>query len=107
MRTLYSRLFADEGYDVTLACTVAEGRERLGSRAYDLIISDLVLADGAGTELFTLVADREAPPGLILVSGAIENWEIPLFVEKYRLNYCFTKPFPLGSLVLAVKTLMV
>ncbi len=106
LRDLYTRVFTAEGYSVTQARTVAEGRDHIRTSSYDLLISDLVLADGAGTELFTLAADLGTQAGLILVSGAIENWETPLFVEKYGLDYCFTKPFQLGALVEAVKALL-
>ncbi len=106
LRKLYFRVFVNEGYDITLAASLAEGREFLESSSYDLVLTDLVLGDGAGTELLTLAAGRETPPALILVSGAIEAWEIPLFTEKYGLDHCFIKPFPLDALVRVVKELI-
>lgn len=106
MQRLYSRIFTGEGYDFTIARNLTEAKGHMRNRTYDLIITDLILGDGAGTELMTLAADAASGTGVILVSGAIEPWEAPLFIEKYNLKHCFMKPFATGALVLAVKRLL-
>lgn len=106
MRRLYCRIFSGEGYDFTLAGNLAEAKDLLLTRNYDLVITDLILGDGAGTELIALAAGAASGPDVILVSGAIEAWEAPLFIEKYKLKHCFIKPFATGALVLAVKRLL-
>lgn len=106
MRNLYRRIFRSEGYSFTLAGSVAEARQLMASISYDLLITDLILGDGAGTELISPGTGNEGKTQYILISGALEAWEVPFFTEKYKLKECFRKPFNMDSLVTAVKAIL-
>ncbi|HBA59267.1 MAG TPA: hypothetical protein DCZ92_00300 [Elusimicrobia bacterium] len=106
MRDLYHRVFSGAEYSFTLAASVAEARELLSSNSYSLLITDLVLEDGAGTEIIAAASEKSSTTKLILISGSIEPWEAPLFAEKYNLDRCFGKPFNPESLLETVKGLL-
>lgn len=106
MRRLYGRIFSGEGYNFTLAGSVAEARQLMSGNSYDLLITDLLLGDGVGTELISLGSANGGKTQSILVSGTVEAWEAPLLIKKYKLKECFRKPFNLDSLLIAVKALL-
>ncbi|MDP2864796.1 MAG: response regulator, partial [Elusimicrobiota bacterium] len=101
-----SRVFSREGYVFTVAASVAEARRLMGANRYDLLITNLILGDGAGTELMEMGQVKGGATHFILVTGAIEEWEAPLFIEKYKLKECFRKPFKITSLLSVVKELL-
>lgn len=50
LRDLYRRLLVSEGYEVIAASTLTEGRAQIVSQQFDLIMSDVRLPDGRGTQ---------------------------------------------------------
>ena len=106
MRRLYDRIFSGEGYSFTLAGSVAEAKRLMAANRYDLLITDLILGDGTGTELIEPEEENGCRIPSILITGGIEPWEVPLFTEKYKLKECFRKPFSADSLLTAVKELL-
>ena len=64
---MMQRLLARRGYAVTLATTFAEASQAIGSRTFDLLLSDLGLPDGSGLDLMRAVASRSPKlPGIAL-----------------------------------------
>lgn len=106
LRDLLLLAFSDYDYHVTVAGGVAEARELLSSNSYDLLITDLILADGAGTELVEFSAGRCGAAKSIMISGAVEPCEMPFFVEKYKLEGFFAKPFRIDDLLGKVRELL-
>lgn len=103
MRLLYTRVFSGAEYSFTLAASLAEARALINAASYDMLITDLILGDGHGTELIELAQGKDARTKAIIVSGAIGPGEILEFSEKYGLCGCFCKPFDIASLLRAVK----
>lgn len=60
-----TRLLRRAGHDVTPASRIAEARQRLAEGDFDLLISDLGLPDGTGTDLVRGL-DGHAPPSIAL-----------------------------------------
>jgi PAS domain S-box-containing protein len=60
-----TRLLRRAGHEVTPASRVAEARERLAEKHFDLLISDLGLPDGTGTDLVRDL-DSHAMPSIAL-----------------------------------------
>jgi DNA-binding NtrC family response regulator len=106
LRELLLRALGDSDYHVTVAGGVGEARALLTSNIYDLLITDLILADGAGTELVEFSAGRHGATKSIMISGAVEPWEMPLFVEKYKLEGFFAKPFSIDALLGKVREVL-
>lgn len=63
-----------EGYEVDLAQNAAEGERRLESRAYDLVLLDLMMPDKSGMEVLRDVRerDRHTPVFMITAYGTVE-----------------------------------
>jgi len=63
-----------EGYEVDLAQNAAEGERRLESRAYDLVLLDLMMPDKSGMEVLRDVRerDRHTPIFMITAYGTVE-----------------------------------
>lgn len=106
LRELLKRAFSDSAYHVTVAGGVGEARALMSSNIYDLLITDLILADGAGTELIEFSAGRHGATKSIIISGAVEPWEMPLFVAKYKLEGFFAKPFRIDALLGKVREIL-
>jgi len=103
MRRFYTRVFSGTGYSFTLAASLAEARAFINAASYDMLITDLFLGDGHGTELIEFARGKDAETKVIIVSGAVGQPELAEFSETYRLNGCFCKPFKIEELLRAVK----
>ncbi|MDD2805173.1 MAG: response regulator [Elusimicrobiales bacterium] len=106
LRELLKRALTASDYHVTLACCAEEARALMSANIYDLLITDLILPDGAGTELIDFTSGRHGATKSIMISGAVEPWEMPLFVEKYKLEGFFAKPFSMDALLGKVREVL-
>lgn len=103
MRLLYHRVFSALDCSFTLAGSLAEASALLNAMSFDMLITDLLLEDGPGTELIELARGRHAGTKVIIVSGSVEPWELTAISEKYSLSGCFGKPFNVKALLSAVE----
>jgi len=88
-----------QGHKCDLAYNLAEAREKMGRKRYDLVVTDLVM-DGRrdGLEVLQLAREQPSPPPVILVTahgavktykeamqlGAFDFIEKPLDLEDFR-----------------------
>lgn len=74
MLSLYSRIFCGQAaYSITLAGSFAAAAVLIKSNHYTLLITDLMLGDGLGTDLALLFA-KETPGGKsLVVSGSLPD----------------------------------
>lgn len=91
IQSLVSAILEGEGYTVLTASSVEEGRLMYLSHLPDLIILDLGLPDGDGTQLISYVRESDTTPIIILSARSEES-------EKVRAldlgaNDYVTKPF--------------
>jgi response regulator RpfG family c-di-GMP phosphodiesterase len=59
IRESLEALLTSEGYDVELAQNAAEGEKKLESRAWDLVLLDLMMPDKSGMEVLRDVRERD------------------------------------------------
>ncbi len=71
LRTLVATLLAPEPLALHAAGTLAEARAALAQRHHDLVILDLVLPDGDGSELLAELA-AASPPTLVIIFSALD-----------------------------------
>jgi CheY-like chemotaxis protein len=71
-RLVLAGLLEDEGHEVDVAASFADGRAKLADDrpAYDLVLLDQHLGDGLGTDLVPLVKQRAARTKILLLSGS-------------------------------------
>lgn len=95
------------GYDVTVAGSLAEGRERLGSATHDALVLDLMLPDGDGLdlcrELRASPRTRQLP--LLMLTARGEPMDRIVGLEMGADDY-LPKPFEPRELLARVKALL-
>ena len=90
MLNIYTRIFASTSYSLAKASSYTEAAELIKNDSYDLLITDLLLGDGLGTDLIKLFEEKEKGARSLLVTGSVEEADPELLPEKY-----FEKPFDL------------
>jgi len=94
-------LLTSEGYAVEMAANGGEGLRKLGSRAYDLVLLDLMMPDRSGMDVLREVRDRdrETPIFMITAYGSVEA-----AVEALKLgaNDYFPKPWDNEKLLIEI-----
>lgn len=106
VRKLYARMFSTENMFFALVGSIAEAKRLMAANRYDLLITDLILGDGSGTQLLEEANKTDYETHAILVSGSIEAHEMQLFTETYNLKGCFRKPFNVPALLTTVNELL-
>ncbi|MDA8130338.1 MAG: response regulator [Elusimicrobia bacterium] len=97
MLGVYARLFSGTGYAVSLAASFAEAAWLVAANDYDLLITDLLLGDGLGTDLIRLFEKKRAGARSLLVTGSMHG------VAAERLPAaCFAKPLDVDAFMAAV-----
>lgn len=61
-----------KGFEVGTATTVAAGRKFLEEERYDLVLSDMRLPDGDGTDILQWIAERDRSIPVIVMTGYAE-----------------------------------
>ena len=88
MLKIYTQMFSDTDYTISLASSFAEAAGLINSNNYDLLITDLMLGDGLGTDLIKMFEKKRDGAKSLLVTGSIAELES----EQLPFVY-FEKPF--------------
>lgn len=99
-----SVLLEDEGFAVDVAACCDEARKKLSGSGqdYDLVLLDLHLGDGLGSELLPIVRRQLPAAKTILVSGSIAQGEVP----PARFDAVIMKGTDFPSLLATVRKLL-
>ncbi|MDQ7744978.1 sigma-54-dependent transcriptional regulator [Hydrogenophaga pseudoflava] len=102
LRTLYELTLLREGHEVVSAPDLAQAREWLGQRRFDVLISDMRLPDGLGLELLRELGEQQRTEKTIVITayGSAENAVEAL--KRGAFDY-LTKPVDLKQLRAAVQ----
>jgi len=96
---LYTRMLAGTGRAVSLAASFAEAAALINSHSYDLLVTDLVFPDGAGTDLITIFERKQGCAKCILVTGSaseLDPGKLPVLAGY------FEKPLDAAAFMAAV-----
>jgi PAS domain S-box-containing protein len=93
--SMLERALTTSGNLVARASSLAEGKDQLGAKKFDLVISDIVLGDGTGLELYES-RGSSAPPFLFM-TGNVMDAPLMKHFEENKLAY-LKKPFDLVDL---------
>lgn len=101
IRRVFEKIFSD--YDVDLACDGQEALEKVGKRAYDVIVSDLDMPRKGGVEFMraAVAAGLASPGSFIFMSAMVTEDKILTLVRENFL--VLKKPFPMSCLMDAVR----
>ena len=98
------RALGREGFDVAVAATAAEGRERLRDRDPDLVLLDVMLPDGDGRDLLREIRSTSRTP-VVMLTARGEELERVLGLELGADDYV-TKPFSAVELAARVRAVL-
>jgi len=71
MLGIYSRIFSGQAYVVTFASSIATASALIKANQYELLVTDLLLGDGLGTELTLLFSQKNPDGKSLIVSGSL------------------------------------
>ncbi len=102
MRRSLRRLLAEAGYTIEEAADISSAKAKLSSHTPDIILSDLRLPDGEGTDLIPEALQQPKPPPVILIT-AYGSVETAVQAMKSGAYDFLTKPVDSQHLLLLVK----
>ena len=96
LRTLYELALLREGYQVSGVGDLAQARERLASRRFDVVITDMRLPDGLGIDLLRQMRDEHRSERCVVITayGSADNAVESLKAGAF--DY-LTKPVDIGQ----------
>lgn len=103
---LLAWILSDAGYQVTCVETLREARQFCDRQVPDVIVADLLLPDGLGTDFvgeLTNNHDGDGPASIVM--SAVPQAQ--RHADDAGANLCLTKPFELAELLDAVSGLIV
>lgn len=71
MLDIYSRVLSGHAYTVTLASSMTTASALIRANHYELLVTDLLLGDGCGTELTVLFSQNNPGAKSLIVSGSL------------------------------------
>jgi two-component system response regulator RegA len=102
-RITLALLLEDEGFEVAVASSVAEGASTLRSSTtdWDAVLLDSILGDGQGCELVPLIRERVPRAKIVAVSGgSVEDW------ARVRIDAALPKGMRFPEFVSGLRTLL-
>lgn len=104
LQTVVQQYLEDDGYKFIGLTSFSEVIEKAGTLSYDLLLLDLVLPDGEGLSLISLIRAKSQAP-IIVVSGKEETMEKIICLEMGADDY-ITKPFEMRELSARIKAVL-
>ncbi len=95
-------LLEEEGYDVSIASSTAEGRAQIADQNFDLILCDIMMPDGNGLDLLKEVKARDSRSSVIMMTAYTSTKSA---IEAMRLGayHYISKPFDVEELKVVIQ----
>lgn len=94
----------NEGYDITLAKTVAQAKELIVGEEFSLYILDINLPDGSGYEVCSFIKSRDDSP-VIFLTAYDDEVNVVMGLEIGADDY-ISKPFRVRELLARIKSVL-
>jgi signal transduction histidine kinase len=91
------------GYSLDEAASFKQGQEKLASAIYDLVLLDIMLPDGRGTDLLPYIAAEDPYTVTIVITGYAATVEMAVNAIKHGAYDFIAKPFTSDLLLLTVQ----
>ena len=96
-----------EGYEVISTSSLSEGRQKLESDSFTLLLLDLMLPDGSGLDLFReLKQDKSLSTMPVIILTAKDDEVDKVVGFELGADDYVTKPFSVRELILRVKAVL-
>ncbi len=102
LRTNLEQQLRNRRYDVAAAETIAQAQDYLSRDNFDLILLDIHLPDGDGTDLLKAIQQRAQKPLVVMVTGFASVESAVDCMKNGAFDYLI-KPFSAEQLTLALK----
>lgn len=89
MLDIYSRVLSGKAYIITFASSVTTASALIRANHYELLVTDLLLGDGRGTELTLLFSQKNPGAKSLIVSGSLGEAD-PCALSM--VSGCLSKP---------------
>lgn len=93
-----------QGFEVTVARTIAEAKESFSQNSIDLVLLDLMLPDGSGFELCKVIRQISSVP-IIFLTAADEEVNVVMGLDLGGDDYV-AKPFKLNELISRIQAVL-
>ena len=103
IRVLLRSALQAEGYEVAEAVNGREGLERYRDRPADLVITDIVMPELNGLDMFLELTREFLHAKVIAISGAGEQKNLLDVAKLLGARQTFQKPFSMPQLLSAVR----
>jgi DNA-binding NtrC family response regulator len=105
----FSRLLSDQltsqGYQTTIVANASEAKVEMGRLYPDVVLLDLRLPDGDGSELMVKLKSEYPNSEFIIITGAGSIRSAVQSTKRGATDY-ITKPFEMDELLLAIRNVM-
>jgi len=96
-----------EGYEVACASSLSEGRQKLESASFSLLLLDLMLPDGSGLDLCRELKQDKSSSSMPVIILTAKDDEVDKVVGfELGADDYVTKPFSVRELILRVKAVL-
>ncbi|MDH3404584.1 MAG: sigma-54 dependent transcriptional regulator [Acidobacteriota bacterium] len=95
-------LLTEEGYRVTTARSLAEGRARWSEREFGLVICDLMMPDGSGLELLEAIRGEKSNVSVIMMTAYTSTRSAIEAMKLGAYDY-LSKPFDVDEIKLTIR----
>ncbi|MDP9055129.1 MAG: sigma-54 dependent transcriptional regulator, partial [Acidobacteriota bacterium] len=102
IRESLEALLDSEGFQIDLAANAAEGERKLESRAYDLVLLDLMMPDKSGMEMLRDVRERDRHTPIFMIT-AYGTLEAAVQAVKLGANDYLAKPWDNEKLLIEIE----
>ena len=99
---ILQRMLNDEQYQVQISQSVADAKEVIEQKPFDVYVMDYKLPDGTGLDLAERIRSKGSEAPIILISG-YDPSAVAVRAEKLRISDIIEKPFARATICGAVK----
>jgi CheY-like chemotaxis protein len=104
-RTTMGGLLRSAGHEVDVAATGVEAVLLLKKKAYELLVTDLMMPEGDGFEVIKHLRSRKIAIPILIVSGYVDPKQTGKGLEGFRFS-ALSKPFRPEALLTSVQSLL-
>jgi len=104
VRNITAAILENHGYLVITAATLQEGLDHWQNNDIDLLVSDVMLPDGTGTELARAIQQDDPNLPILMCSGYSDDKSHQDLIRDHNLSF-LAKPFSRHQLLRAIASL--
>lgn len=106
IRELLSKYFQTQGFEVTVAASIGDFKDKLTKRTPDMVVLDIMLPDGSGLEACHGLRQAGVKTPIILLTAVTEDVDRVLGLEYFGADDYIGKPFNPRELVARIRAVL-